>query len=549
MTRSSTHSPENADRGRSARSVGLRRFGPRRAAAAATAFLLASAFVACSQPAPPAHRQPSPELQRFYDQRLSFEPCAGYATTTADEKAFSSNPAFQCARVEVPLDYEDPAGRTARIALLKAPARGEKVGSLLLNPGGPGGPGSSMAAVASKTWATSPVTEKFDLIGFDPRGVGASTPAVDCFTDAETDAGDAVTTVAVGAGTWTEQDTRGLVDRCAERSGGRDVLAHVGTRDAARDMDILRTALGDKKLTYLGQSYGTRLGAVYAEMFPRNVRAMVLDGAIDPRSGTVERRISQFTSFQRSFDAMATDCAARPDCPLGTDPGKATEKFQNIVRPLLDRPVATADGRQLGFDDVYGSVTAGLYDSAAWPAITQGIAELETGRGDTLAALGDAFAGRGPDGRYGNFNEALYAINCMDEQRRTPDQETDLKRRIQHAAPFTDTGRGADGARDGCEFWPAAPTLDYPYATGIEDLPDTLTISITGDPATPYDGGVSLASALGGSMLTVEGEQHTIALSGASECVNDAVAGYLVDLQAPPADARCTLPAPPKPGG
>ncbi|RDI52113.1 alpha/beta hydrolase [Nocardia mexicana] len=544
MTRSSIHSQANADRARPARSPGVRRFSLRRAATAATAFLFASAFVACSQPAPSGPHQPPPELQRFYDQQLSFGPCAGYATTAADDKAFSGSPAFQCARVEVPLDYGDPAGRTAQIALLKAPARGEKVGSLLLNPGGPGGPGMSMAAVASKTWATSPVTEKFDLIGFDPRGVGASTPAVDCFTDAETEAGDAVTTVAVGAGTWTEQDTRRLVDRCAERSGGRDVLAHVGTRDAARDMDILRAALGDEKLTYLGQSYGTRLGAVYAEMFPRNVRAMVFDGAIDPRAGTVERRISQFASFQRSFDAMAADCATRPDCPLGHDPGRATERFQNIVRPLLDRPMITADGRRLGFDEAYGSVTVGLYDSAVWPAITKGIAELEAGRGDTLTALSDAFAGRDADGHYGNYNEALYAINCMDEQRRTPDQETDLKRKIHEAAPYTDAGRGAGGARDGCEFWPAEPTLGYPYATGIEGLPETLTISTTGDPSTPYEGGISLAEALGGTMLTVEGEQHTVALSGSSDCVNTAVAGYLVDLKTPPADARCKLPAP-----
>ncbi|WP_280384481.1 alpha/beta fold hydrolase [Nocardia wallacei] len=532
----------NSERARPAGSFG------RRAAPTAAAFLLALTLGACTQPESSGPQQPSPELQRFYDQRLSFEPCPGYATTAADEKAFASNPAFQCARVQVPLDYDDPAGRTAQIALLKAPARGKPMGSLLLNPGGPGGPGMSMAAVASKTWATSPVTEKFDLIGFDPRGVGASTPAVDCFTDADIDAGDALTSVAVGAGTWTEQDTRGLVDRCAGRSGGRDVLAHVGTRDAARDMDILRAALGDEKLTYFGQSYGTRLGAVYAEMFPRTVRAMVLDGAIDPRAGTVERRVAQFTSFQRSFDAMAADCATRPDCPLGTDPGRATEKFQSIVRPLLDRPITAADGRRLDFDGAYGAVTAGLYDSAAWPAITKGIAEIAAGRGDTLLALGDAFAGRGPDGRYGNFNEANYAINCMDEQRRTPEQESDLKRRIQAAAPFTDTGRGADGARDGCEFWPAAPTLDYPYATGIEGLPETLTISITGDPATPYRDGISLAEALGGTLLTVEGEQHTVAFSGTSDCVNRAVAGYLIDLITPPADTRCTLPAP-EPGG
>jgi pimeloyl-ACP methyl ester carboxylesterase len=432
-------------------------------------------------------------------------------------------------------------GPTAQIAVLKVPARGEPIGSLLMNPGGPGGPGMSMAAAATKTLADSAVTEKFDLIGFDPRGVGASTPAIDCFTDAEIDAGESTTSVVVGAGTLTEEDTRRIVDRCADGSGGRDVLAHVGTRDAVRDMDILRAVLGDDKLSYLGQSYGTRLGAVYAEMFPQNVRALVLDGAINPRAGTDDRRISQWTAFQRSFDAMAADCATRPDCPLGTDPSKATEKFQNIVRPLAERPIVNANGTKLDFNAAYGAVTAGLYTSAVWPKIIEGIAEIETGRGDTLLALGAAFAGRDADGRYANFSEAVFAINCLDEQRHTPAEETDLKRRIQEVAPYTDSGQGPDGARDPCEFWPAEPTLGYPYATDIEGLPETLTISITGDPSTPYAGGLSLAETLGGSVLTVDGEQHTIAFAGTDKCVNDIVADYLINLKTPPEDARCSL--------
>ncbi|MFD3747318.1 alpha/beta hydrolase [Nocardia sp. NPDC058633] len=506
----------------------------------AAALVLLPAFVACSATPSPGPPQPSPELQRFYDQQLSFGPCEGYATTAADATAFASSPGFQCARMEVPLDYDEPGQRTARIALLKAPARGEPIGSLLLNPGGPGGPGMSMAAVAAKSWADSPITERFDLIGFDPRGVGASTPAVDCFTDAEVDNGESMTTVTVGDGRRTEDDNRRLLARCAEGSGGPDVLVNIGTRDAVRDMDILRATLGEEKLSYLGQSYGTRLGAVYAETFPQNVRAMVLDGAIDPDVGTTERRISQFTSFQRSFDQMAADCATRPDCPLGTDPAKATENFQNLVRPLIDQPIVTADGRELDFNAAYGAVTAGLYDSRAWPALYKGIAEIRAGQADTLLAVGAAFAGRDPDGHYSNFNEALFAINCMDEQRHTPEQERDLKGRIQQAAPYTDAGRGTDGARDPCEFWPAEPTLSYPYATDIEGLPDTLTISITGDPTTPYDGGISLAEALGGTMLTVEGEQHTIALAGTSPCVNDIVADYLINLKTTP-DARCTL--------
>ncbi|MFC8530094.1 alpha/beta hydrolase [Nocardia sp. NPDC057227] len=482
-----------------------------------------------------------PNLDRFYDQQLTFGPCAGYATTAADEQAFTGDPALQCARLEVPLDHTDPDGRTLSIAVLKAPARGERLGSLLLNPGGPGGPGMSMAAVGAQTLAQSPVTERFDLIGFDPRGVGASTPAVDCFTDAEIDAGQAITSVLIGPKTLTADDTRRVVERCAAGSGGEDVLAHLGTRDAVRDMDILRAALGDEKLNFLGQSYGTRLGAVYAETFPERVRALVLDSAIDPLKGTDERRLTQYAGFQRSFDVMAAACAATPDCPLGPDPAQATAAFQALTRPLIERPIILADGRPMEYDGAVGSVIAGLYDARAWPVIWKGLTELRAGEGTTLAALGDAFGGRGADGRYGNFTEALFAINCLDEERHTPEQEVELKGRIQQVAPFLDTGLGPEGARDPCESWPAEPTLGYPYATGIENLPPTLTISITGDPTTPYEGGVSLADTLGGALLSVEAEQHTVALGGASPCVNDAVARYLIDLRTPEPGARCVL--------
>ncbi|NIL82840.1 Carboxylesterase A [Rhodococcus fascians] len=510
------------------------------AAASASMLLLG----ACSQSPsePDADSELSADLQQFYDQSVTFEPCEGYGTTTTDKQLFSSDPGFECARVDVPLDYENPDGRTAQIALLKAPARGEKVGSLLLNSGGPGGPGMSMAASgATSTWAQNPLTERFDLIGFDPRGVGASTPAIDCFTDEEHEAGKAYTTVLTGSRTLTEDGARQLVSQCSERSGGTDVLEHIGTRDAARDMDILRAVLGDDTLSYFGQSYGTRLGAVYAEMFPENVRAMVLDGGIDPGQGTAERRIYQYTNFQKAFDDMAAACASAPDCPLGTDPSKAVDNFQQIVRPLIDNPIVTGDGRVMDFDAAYGAVIAGLYDSSAWPVITKGIAELQAGQADTLLKINDILGGRDADGTVPNFSEALYAINCMDEQRNTPEQEVDLKRQILEIAPFTDAGLGPDGARDPCQFWPAEPTLDIPYATDIDGLPDTLTISITGDPSTPYEGGVNLANALGGSLLPVDGEQHTVAFGATSPCVNDIVANYLVDLQSPQADARCAL--------
>ncbi|MFB8003415.1 alpha/beta hydrolase [Nocardia sp. NPDC056000] len=504
-------------------------------ATTASVVALTMALGACS-----GTQSDSERLQRFYDQKLVFASCDGYATTASDEKAFA-DPRFGCGRLEVPRDYADPGGATMRIAVLKVPARGERIGSLLLNPGGPGGPGMGMAAAGATTWAQSKLSERFDLVGFDPRGVGASSPSVRCYSDAEDDSGAAVFPTAATVGRFTDSDTRAVVDRCAKGSGGRETLAHLGTRDAARDMDILRAAVGDTKLSYFGQSYGTRLGAVYAELFPDRVRAMVLDGGIDPTTGTSERRISQFTSFQRAFDAMAADCVTRPDCPLGTDASQAVTEFQGIVRPLLDHPIPAGDNRIADYPLAVGSVIAGLYDSAVWPVITAGLAQIRTGHGDTLRKIGDAFGGRGADGRWPNIADANYAINCMDEQRHSPEQETDLRRDIYRVAPFLDPGRGADGARDGCEFWPATPTLSYPYSTGIRGLPPTLTISITGDPATPYEGGFKLAAALGGTALTVEGNQHTVAFAATSACVNKAVEDYLVELRSPAADTRCKL--------
>jgi pimeloyl-ACP methyl ester carboxylesterase len=505
--------------------------------------LLLIALGACARPAAPppdAAQPPAAELAQFYGQDLGFGPCAGYATTGADEKLFASDPRFECARLEVPLDYDNPAGETARVAVLRVPARGASMGSLLLNSGGPGGTGMNFAAIVAGTLAQGPVTERFDLIGFDPRGVGATTPAVDCYSDEQLRAGKAPQyEFLVSAGTLSEEGAWQLVQTCAQRSGGERALAAIATRDTVRDMDVLRAALGEEQLNFFGQSYGTRVGAFYAAEYPQRVRAMVLDGAIDPRLGLVDRRLSQWAGFQRSFDQMATDCATRPDCPLGPDPARATQVFQDIVRPLLDPPVDGGPG--LTYNAAVGAVISGLYYSEAWPTIIQGLAELRDGRPDALVRLLETFSGPDDGGRLSNFAEAAYGIVCMDEDRLTVEQARDVRGQIYEVAPFADPGRGVEGARDSCEAWPAPPKPTYPFPDRVEGLPPTLTVSITGDPTTPYDAGIRLAEALGGSLLTVEGERHTVVAAGKNACVADLVGDYLVDLQTPPANARCAL--------
>jgi len=497
---------------------------------------------ACSAPpAPDEAEAGAAGLERFYEQELDFGPCADYATTQLEAETYEVVTPAECARLEVPIDYEDPEGETAQIAVMRLAAAEEPVGSLVVNPGGPGGSGLMQTVNAAVGLDGTAIPEQFDIVGFDPRGVGASTPTVDCVSDAESDEGGNIFPQASIQGTWTAEDVEQVTQACVEGTGSEDLLSNIGTRDVARDMDVLREALGDEKLSYLGQSYGTRLGAVYGEMFPESVRAMVLDGAVDPTLGTAERRVTQYAGFQRAFDEMATACAAEADCVLGEDPDRAAERFQEIVRPLIDTPATTESGREVDFNLAVGAVISGLYASSSWPTVLEGIAELEEGRGDILVAQSDQFSQRGADGVYANYLEANFAVNCVDEERGTPEEEEALRGEIFDAAPFMDPGEGVEGARDGCEAWPTEPDLGYPYAQDIEGLPETLTISITGDPSTPYEGGAALAETLGGSLLTVEGEQHTVAMSGVSECVNDAVAAYLVDLETPAEDAACAL--------
>lgn len=515
---------------------------PARSWPVAAALPLLLALGACAQPATASSdgAPPPAELARFYDQDLQFGSCDGYATTAADEKIFAADPGYECARLEVPLDYADPDGLTGQVAMLRVPARGESQGSLLLNSGGPGGPGLSFAAGTAANLADSAVTEQFDLVGFDPRGVGASTPAVECFTPEQYVAGDTTTEFLLTAGDRTADDSRRLVEQCAQRSGGEQTLASVSSRDTARDMDVLRAALGEEKLNYLGHSYGTRIGALYAEEFPQNVRAMVVDGAVDPRAG-VERKLGQFTSFQQSFEVMAADCATRPDCPLGTDPAGATERYQEIVRPLLDRPVPYGAGQQFTYSDAINATVFALYGPSSWPIIEKGLVELQAGDPSRFVTAIQLGSGREPDGRGSNFLDANFAISCMDEQRMSPQDATDLRAQVYEAAPFADPGLGSGGARDACEAWPVEPEAAYPLPQTIEGLAPTLTISLTRDPTAPYDGAVRLAEMLGGSLLTVDGDGHTIAASGANECVNQVVADYLTTLQTPADNVCCAL--------
>jgi pimeloyl-ACP methyl ester carboxylesterase len=507
----------------------------------AAALCSAALLAACTQAAPPAApAPPPPELSRFYDQQPVWGPCAGYATNGQQQQAYA-NQAFDCFKLTVPLDYADPGGPTAQIGVLRQRATGDRIGSLLFNPGGPGASGMEIVASMAPGLAQAPLGRRFDLVGFDPRGVGSSTPTIDCLNDPEWEAERADLDVDPSpAGVQqTEAENQQYAQRCTDRTGGPQVLENVGTRDVVRDLDILRAVLGDEKLNYLGYSYGTRIGSTYAEEFPQNVRALVLDGALDPTQSTIDRVVAQNAGFQHAFDAYAASCAQQQNCPLGTDPGQATQRFQALTRPLIDNPAPAEGGaRTLSYPDAITGVIQALYLSDFWPAISKGLSELAAGNGTLLLHLADIYYNRGQDGHYDNGIEAFNVISCVDEERITDRaQQAELIRRANEAAPFRDDGRGVVAALDPCAFWPVPPT-SHPHVPQAEGLPPTLVISTTGDPATPYQAGVDLARALGGSLLTFEGDQHTVALRGVA-CVDDAVTRYLVDLQEPAPDTVC----------
>ena len=480
-------------------------------------------------------------LERFYGQELRWGPCAGFATTATDRAAYQDRQ-IECARVEVPLDYAQPQGRTITLGVLRRPAsdRSQRIGSLLVNPGGPGASGMSTVASLAPSLGSSELGSRFDLVGFDPRGIAASQPEVRCFTDRERDADrlDPDSDSSPGGVAQNEREDADYAAKCGTRNGP-DMLAHVGTRDVVKDMDVLRSALGDQKLTYLGYSYGTRIGSEYARQFPRNVRAMLLDGAIDPGQNTVEAEVAQGAGFQKAFDAFARWCAERDGCALGEDPQRAVAVFQHLTRPLVERPVDAGGGRELSYQDAATAAIQALYAQSLWEQLNTGLRELSQGHGQALMQLADTYYGRGPDGRYSNVTDAFNAIRCVDDQRVTDRAEVlDADQRYRKSAPFLDDGHGPNPALDPCAFWPVPVTGD-PTQPNVPNLPPTLVISTTGDPATPYDAGVRLAAALHGGLLTFEGTQHTVFLQGNS-CVDEAGIRYLVDLKLPPQGKRCS---------
>ncbi len=452
-------------------------------------------------------------------------------------------PTAQCTTVAVPVDYANPAAGQVQLAVIRIPATGPRIGALLVNPGGPGASAVDMVAAMGPQLAGSEISRRFDLVGFDPRGVGHSTPLLRCQSDAEFDAyrRDPLVDYSPPGVAHIEQVYRQLAQRCLNRNGSAS-LENVGTASVAHDMDLVRQALGDDQINYLGFSYGTELGTAYVERFGDHVRAMVLDGAIDPSVGPIDENINQQAGFQTAFDDYAADCAHSSDCPLGTDPNQWGDRYHQLVDPLVNKPAHTSDPRGLSYADANTGAINALYTPQLWKFLTSGLLGLKRGTdpGDLLM-LADEYYGRDSNGHYDGSQDAFNAVRCVDAPEPTdPAAWVDADRRIRQAAPFLSYGQFTGYApRDLCALWPV-PATSTPGPAAPVAPGKVVVVSTTHDPATPYQAGVNLAQQLGAALITYEGTQHTVVFNG-DECVDDAVVRYLVDGIGP-GNLRCSAP-------
>lgn len=450
-------------------------------------------------------------------------------------------PTAQCANVPVPVDYAKPQGAQAQLAVIRVPATGDRLGVLLVNPGGPGASAVDTVASMAAGLADTDIMRHFDLVGFDPRGVGHSTPQIRCRTDAEFDAfrQESMVDYSPAGVAHIEDVYRRLAQGCIDKTG-QDFLANVGTASTVRDMDAVREALGENQINYLGFSYGTALGANYADRYPDRVRKMVLDGAVDPRTQPVAESLRQVAGFQKAFDVYAADCAKSPECPLGTDPSQFVARYQQLVYPLVQQPGRTSDPRGLSYQDAITGTVNALYTQHYWKYLTSGLLGLQRGTdaGDLLL-LADDYQGRSESGAYDNQQDAFTAIRCVDAPFPTdPAAWADADRQAREVAPFMSYGSFTGNApHDACALWPVPPT-SAPHQVSSPGPGKVVVVSTTRDPATPYTAGVDLAQELDASLITFDGTQHTVVFSGNS-CVDPAVVSFLVDSVSPPPNLQC----------
>jgi pimeloyl-ACP methyl ester carboxylesterase len=470
-------------------------------------------------------------LAEYEQQKLDWSSCYDY---------------FDCAELRVPIDYEDLSVGTFRISVLRAVAKDQdnRLGSIVVNPGGPGGSGVDYAYAADYIFSPD-ITDVYDVVGFDPRGVAMSEP-ISCFTPEEIDenmASDSKpdTEAEIAA---TLKDSEAFAKKCAENT---DYLEHFTTSETARDMDILRAALGETKLNYVGKSYGTYLGTLYADIFPNNVGRFVLDGAVDPNIPTKDQYLAQAIGFDGALKAFVKDCATQSDCPFTGTPVQAQATIIATLQAAATAPLpqeypADGDDRIITESIILVGMASSLYDDVdGWPKLRQAFTESAENYGDTFLQLADEYSGRNPDGTFmSNDFDSGAVIDCLDwQERRTIDQyKADAKEFAAKAPVF---GPYIAFAGVHCRFLPQPSTQRAPNTlTEIKTAP-IIVIGTIRDPATPYSWSVGLAKIFTGSrLISLDGDGHTGHGRG-SACVDDAVDAYLLTGTLPTSDLSCDL--------
>ncbi len=499
-----------------------------------TALTLTFALVATGCASTPGVEKPLSDLAAYENQKLDWSTCY-------DD--------FECTDLRVPIDYADLTVGTFKLAVLRYKAQDQKnrIGSLIVNPGGPGGSGVDYAYNAEYVFDPD-VLDRYDIVGFDPRGVDRSAP-IECLTDEETDAN-----YASDAKPDTEEelqkalaDSEDFIKKCEEKN---EFLTHYSTAESARDMDILRAALGDKKINFFGKSYGTYLGTLYAQFFPDKVGRMVLDGALDPNISILEQNISQAVGFDEALEAFLADCAKQDDCPLPANRQEATAAiialFTTAATNPLPRKTKVENDYRVATESliVLGTASA-LYDDAdGWPTLRTAILEGQRGFGDTFLDLADQYSGRSSDGTYAsNELDSGAIIDCLD----WPDTRS-IEQTKAEAQRFTDRapvfGPYLAYTNIACKFL-TPPTKDKltrttNKITSIKTAP-ILVIGTTRDPATPYDWAVGLHKIFTTSkLISLDADGHTGQGRG-SACVDNAVDSYLLQGKTPKKNLTCTL--------
>lgn len=464
-----------------------------------------------------------PDLRPFYEQEPSWTGCGV---------------GLECARVAVPLDYAHPDRERIELAVKRAPAGSpaNRIGSLLVNPGGPGG--SGIAAVepvrAALGWDVRAV---YDVVGFDPRGVGESTP-VECVRDVDLDRWRSPSydvRAADGLGRRVADAAR-LVGGCADRAG--PLLPFVGTSSAARDLDVLRAALGDGRLNYLGMSYGTELGATYAGLFPDRVGRMVLDAGLDPRMDESERRLGLAAGMEGALRSYLADCL-HASCPFTGSVDDAVAGVRGFLADLGRAPLPTGSMRPLTPALAASGILLALPDRDLWPLLDGALtAAVRRDDGGPLLGLADGAAGRQRDGSYaGNALAASTAILCVDATTRLDATTLPAYRdRLAEASP-TFGAFLLDGAVL-CSVWPVGPAGDGAEISAAGAAP-ILVVGTTQDPVAPYEWSQALAAQLdSGHLLTYDALGHTT--TGRSNgCGADVVGAYLLRGELPAEGRTC----------